>query len=76
MFYYILYFIYLSEAFGVDVRDAEQKRQLAVNGEASFDEIFAAGLKALNLETGTPGEAHEAAVDEDPVVQKRALAAV
>ncbi|KAG6585129.1 Hsc70 cochaperone [Phytophthora cinnamomi] len=60
----------LTEAFGVDVRDAEQKRQLAVNGEASFDEIFAAGLKALNLETGTRGVAQEAAVDEDPVVQK------
>ncbi|KAG7387656.1 hypothetical protein PHYPSEUDO_013906 [Phytophthora pseudosyringae] len=58
----------LTEAFGVDVHDAEQKRQLAVNGEASFDEIFAAGLKALDLETGT-GEA-KSEVDEDPVVKK------
>ncbi|KAE9049016.1 hypothetical protein PR001_g3601 [Phytophthora rubi] len=60
----------LTEAFGVDVHNAEQKRQLAVNGEASFDEIFAAGLKALNLETGTPSEANDAVVDEDPVVQQ------
>ncbi|ETN11595.1 hypothetical protein PPTG_10432 [Phytophthora nicotianae INRA-310] len=59
----------LTEAFGVNVHDAEQKRQLAVNGEASFDEIFAAGLKALNLETGTTGEAKSMA-DEDPVVKK------
>ncbi|OWZ15253.1 hypothetical protein PHMEG_00011147 [Phytophthora megakarya] len=57
----------LTEAFGVDVHDAEQKRQLIVNGEASFDEIFAAGLKALSLETGT---AEKCAVEEDPVVQK------
>ncbi|KAL3669765.1 hypothetical protein V7S43_005145 [Phytophthora oleae] len=58
----------LTEAFGVDVRDAEQKRQLAVNGDASFEEIFAAGLKALNLETGTAGE--KSLADEDPVVKK------
>ncbi|KAL4168729.1 hypothetical protein KRP22_012125 [Phytophthora ramorum] len=55
----------LTEAFGVDVHDAEQRRQLAVDGDASFDEIFAAGLKALNLETGA-----KEAVDEDPVVKK------
>ncbi|KAG3206812.1 hypothetical protein PC128_g548 [Phytophthora cactorum] len=59
----------LTEAFGVNVHDAEQKQQLAVNGEASFDEIFAAGLKALNLETGRTGEPKSLA-DEDPVVKK------
>ncbi|EEY58285.1 uncharacterized protein PITG_00931 [Phytophthora infestans T30-4] len=59
----------LTEAFGMNVHDAEQKRQLAVNGDTSFDEIFAAGLKALNLETGAPGETKSMA-DEDPVVKK------
>lgn len=49
----------------MDVADTEQSRQLAVNGDASFDEIFAAGLKALNLETGT-----EHKDEEDPVVKK------
>ncbi|KAG1684796.1 hypothetical protein DVH05_009403 [Phytophthora capsici] len=58
----------LTEAFGVDVRDTEQQRQLAVNGDASFEEIFAAGLKALNLETGTSRE--KSLADEDPVVRK------
>ncbi|KAG7394468.1 hypothetical protein PHYBOEH_005168 [Phytophthora boehmeriae] len=60
----------LSKTFGVNVEDAEQTRQLAVNGSASFDEIFAAGLKALKLEIGTAADAKDAAVDEDPVVQK------
>jgi len=57
----------LSGAFGVDVRDPEQQRQLSVQGEASFDEIFAAGLKALKLETG---KEKDDGVDEDPVVKK------
>ncbi|KAF4322722.1 hypothetical protein JM18_002545 [Phytophthora kernoviae] len=60
----------LSKAFGVSVEDAEQAQQLAVNGSASFDEIFAAGLKVLKLEIGTDAEAKEASVDEDPVAQK------
>ncbi|CAI5741749.1 unnamed protein product [Peronospora destructor] len=56
----------LTEVFGVDVHDAEQKQQLAVRGKASFDEIFAAGLKALDLEMGSV----TSSVDEDPVIKK------
>ncbi|CAH0515170.1 unnamed protein product [Peronospora belbahrii] len=56
----------LTEAFGVDIHNEEQKIQMKVNGEASFDEIFAAGLKALDLEMGTA----KSAVDEDSVVKK------
>ncbi|CAH0487610.1 unnamed protein product [Peronospora farinosa] len=56
----------LTEVFGVDMHNAEQKQQLAVNGKASFDEIFAAGLKALGLETGSL----KSSVDDDPVIKK------
>lgn len=41
-----------SEAFGVNVQDAAQRRELAVNSASSFEDIFAAGLKALGLELG------------------------
>lgn len=41
-----------SEAFNVSVQDAEQRRALAVNSAASFEDIFAAGLQALGLELG------------------------
>ncbi|KAL7693739.1 putative Heat shock chaperonin-binding, tetratricopeptide-like helical domain superfamily [Plasmopara halstedii] len=60
--------IRLTEAFGVNIHDAEQKRQLAINSDIPFDEVFAAGLKALSLETGMPDEAKSMA-DEDPVVK-------
>uniref|UniRef100_A0AAV1U535 STI1 domain-containing protein n=1 Tax=Peronospora matthiolae TaxID=2874970 RepID=A0AAV1U535_9STRA len=58
-----------TEAFGINLQDAEQKRQLAVNGNVSFDEIFAAGLKALNLTVGAADEL-KSVVDDDPVVVK------
>ena len=52
------------------MQDAEQKKQLAVNGNVSYNEIFAAGLKALNLKTGAADEL-KSVVDDDPVVKKR-----
>ncbi|KAI9906353.1 hypothetical protein PsorP6_016390 [Peronosclerospora sorghi] len=60
----------LTEAFGIDVHNAEQKQELAVNGDVAFDQIFVAGVKALNLETGSAGES-KPAIDEDPVIKKR-----
>ncbi|RLN69681.1 hypothetical protein BBJ28_00019626 [Nothophytophthora sp. Chile5] len=54
---------------GVDAENVDVGRQMAVNGSASFEEVFAAGLQALGLETGTAAVA-EASVDEDPVVLK------
>ena len=49
------------------MHNAEHKQQLAVHGKASFNEIFAAGLKALDLEMGSM----KSSVDDDPVVKKR-----
>ncbi|TDH69526.1 hypothetical protein CCR75_003948 [Bremia lactucae] len=59
----------LAEAFGLSMHDPELKRQLAINSDTSFDDIVAAGLKALNLDTGTPSEVPSIAA-EDPVVKK------
>ncbi|CAI5734930.1 unnamed protein product [Hyaloperonospora brassicae] len=59
----------MTEAFGLDVQDVEQQQRLAIKGSVSFDEIFAAGLKALNLETGLGNEI-KSEVDDDPVFKK------
>ncbi|KAF1318577.1 Tpr repeat-containing protein, partial [Globisporangium splendens] len=42
----------LSEAFKLNVHDEQQKRTYALSGSATFEDIFAAGLKALNIEVG------------------------
>lgn len=36
----------------MNVHDAEQRCQFAVNSTTSFEDIFAAGLQALGLEIG------------------------
>ncbi|TYZ60391.1 hypothetical protein PybrP1_006117 [[Pythium] brassicae (nom. inval.)] len=60
----------LSEAFGVSVQDEQLKRQFALRGgAASFEAVFAAGVKALGLELGSAASPLDF-VDEDPVVKK------
>lgn len=53
------------------VHDADQRRALAVNSAASFEDIFAAGLQALGLELGEAAST-EPSVEDDPVVSKSA----
>ena len=73
-FYFVL-LLWFSDAFGLNVQDVEQQQQLAIKGSVSFDEIFAAGVKALNLETGSGNEI-KSVVDDDPVVKKRECSTV
>uniref|UniRef100_K3WAR9 STI1 domain-containing protein n=1 Tax=Globisporangium ultimum (strain ATCC 200006 / CBS 805.95 / DAOM BR144) TaxID=431595 RepID=K3WAR9_GLOUD len=58
----------LSEAFKLNVHDEQQKRTYALSGSATFEDIFAAGLKALNIEIGAASPLDS--VDQDPVVLK------
>lgn len=44
--------ILCSEAFGLNMHDEQLKRTYALSGSATFEDVFAAGLKALNLEVG------------------------